>query len=297
MQSASGVHTALEGISRFESSSQPGPVPLKNGSDHDSVTKTLRFFDPLAMAFWFGFAALLASSDFTNVTVADFLTMRISVGNIMLFSGLVGFWYAVFSVSRLYDTARWSNSYREMLGVLKATSLGSVTVVGVAAMFEVSFITVPFLLILWGGTTVSSVVARLIAREMQRRYRAQGRNLRSVVVVGANPRSIRFVREIVAEPALGYRFIGFVDDSCMHIKGLSDSDFNLVADLEHLPSYLRQTAVDEVLICLPVKSQFDQISRIVDPVLVVLVGRVGAPVPRRGVDLDRHQPMAVGSGW
>ncbi|MBN1237323.1 MAG: sugar transferase, partial [Gammaproteobacteria bacterium] len=80
---------------------------------------------------------------------------------------------------------------------------------------------------------------------------------------GTNRRAARAAAEIAARPDLGCHLVGFVDQ-CWHDAELARSGQRLVASLDSLRSYLRENVVDEIVICLPVKSLYDRAVQIVE---------------------------------
>ena len=83
--------------------------------------------------------------------------------------------------------------------------------------------------------------------------------LRKLLIVGANSRSIRLATQIESNPQLGYQIMGFVDKTWQHAPEFSETSFQLVADFDDLPEYMRNNAMDEVVVCLPVRSRYDDI--------------------------------------
>jgi exopolysaccharide biosynthesis polyprenyl glycosylphosphotransferase len=64
-------------------------------------------------------------------------------------------------------------------------------------------------------------------------------------------------------PELGYRIKGFVDEPPASIDGLKGTEYPLLASLSDFRSFLNQNPVDEVMICLPMKSRYEEAWRIV----------------------------------
>jgi exopolysaccharide biosynthesis polyprenyl glycosylphosphotransferase len=84
-----------------------------------------------------------------------------------------------------------------------------------------------------------------------------------MVIVGTNPRAVRFAQKITARPELGYRLIGFADDEWAGMDDFKNGSYALAADLNSFPNLIRDRVVDEVVIALPIKSFYIQISQIV----------------------------------
>ena len=95
------------------------------------------------------------------------------------------------------------------------------------------------------------------------KVRMQGRNLRHILIVGTNRRAIRFARNIENRPDLGYYIVGFVENGWTDNRDFRQTEYRKVTDFEGLPDFLRKNIVDEVMICLPIKSFYKQYSEIV----------------------------------
>lgn len=227
------------------------------------LLKAFKVFDVGVMTCAFSVALLAVYYRFGTISLRDFLSMRFTVQNFLLFLALLWVWHQIFVFYGLYHSRRLSNGKTEIIDVIKATSLGTAILFAAAIVFRVEIITSVFLFVFWAIDTVTTVVSRIALRWVLSRIRIRGRNLRHLLIVGANERAIKFAKKVALKPELGYRIIGFVDREWAGIKELQKTDYDLVADLDVLPDYLRDHVVDEVLIALPLKSYYQKASRIV----------------------------------
>src|SRR4051794_19761292 len=118
------------------------------------------------------------------------------------------------------------------------------------------FVTVPpptGVLALYGLLALSLLVGvRVVTRtfyERPLRVRAP-RHARSVVIVGAGDGGRLLLREIIRNPALGYRPLGFVDDDPRKQRVRIDR-VEVLGTTEDLPRVLEDVQPDEVLIAVP----------------------------------------------
>ena len=88
---------------------------------------------------------------------------------------------------------------------------GAAIVLGAAIFLRIRMVTPLFILLFWVASTLAGAASRVLLRSVLAGIRRRGRNLREMVVVGTNPRAIRFARKIESSPELGYRIAGFVD--------------------------------------------------------------------------------------
>ena len=188
--------------------------------------------------------------------------MRVKVGNFVLFALLLLAWRLVFSSFGLYSSKRLSPRWAEVLDIAKATTLGSAIIFVAAIFLRIQMVTPLFILLFWVASTLAGVGSRVLLRYMLGGIRRRGRNLREIVVVGTNPRALRFARKIEATPELGYRIVGFVDGQWAGMEEFEQTDYQVVSDLAGFPRFLREHVVDEVVIALPMESSYGQAARI-----------------------------------
>jgi exopolysaccharide biosynthesis polyprenyl glycosylphosphotransferase len=73
---------------------------------------------------------------------------------------------------------------------------------------------------------------------------------------------MEIARRIETKKGLGYHLVGFVDDSWWNSDVEEQGNCSRVTDLKGVPEYLKNHVVDEVIICVPIKSLFDISSQI-----------------------------------
>jgi exopolysaccharide biosynthesis polyprenyl glycosylphosphotransferase len=167
--------------------------------------------------------------------------------------GVFGSWTFVLSTFWLYRSKRLASWKDEFADVLRAVTFCTMTLATLILLAEWPVFPKRFLLIFALAAFITLFAIRFFKRWMLREFRLHGRNLRSVVVVGAGPRGQQMVRLIEDKPEIGYQFMGFIDD--IHaprvLGGLNDVG-RLIADM----------VIDEVIICLPVKTFYNQMETI-----------------------------------
>lgn len=116
----------------------------------------------------------------------------------------------------------------------------------------------------WLFTTGSFLLSRFVGRLGMIAFRKRGRNLRSVLIIGSNSRAVKLADRFLTDVHLGYEFLGFVDDAwhCSHAP--THHRNRLMGDLNGLLHLLRVTAVDEVVIALPIASNYRLIEQILE---------------------------------
>jgi len=148
---------------------------------------------------------------------------------------------------------------------LKATAVGVIFTALISLIFKIEFVTLYFLICLLPVTALAIISGRFFASMLLRRSLGSLDSRPRLLIVGINSRSIRFADGINSMPQHSHKLIGFADDVDIHTAefDFGKSPYEIVTDIESLPEYLRVTQVDEVLVSLPMKSRYDDASRIV----------------------------------
>ena len=226
--------------------------------------KAAKVYDLAVVSLSFGLAAVLVAEQATTVSFADFFAMRVKVKNLLLFAGFLLVWNIIFRLFGLYESRRLSEQRYEVLDIIKANTLGVAFVCIAAFLFRLKMVTPLFVLALWFTSIATLVSSRLVARYLLSQVRIRGRNLREMLIVGTNPRAVRFAQQIQAQPTLGYHVLGFVDQEWEGMEEFRKGGYPLASDFERLRLFLRERVVDEVVLALPMKSMYLQAFRVVD---------------------------------
>jgi len=169
----------------------------------------------------------------------------------------------IFASFHLFEGLWRYVSMRDILAILKATTLGSlIFVAGVLALFGHGFPRSIFLLEWFLCVALVSGVRLTIrvVRESSRRYR-QG-DARRVLIIGAGDAAEMLFREIDRSVTLNYEVVGFVDDDSRK-WGRRIHGIEVVGKIEDLPQLCQMKNVQELLIAIPSASR-EQYRRIIE---------------------------------
>ena len=230
--------------------------------DRRNLLSAMQLFDLLIMAFSFATAAVAVHSHFDSMILSAFLQRRITVGNFALFLVFLLIWHLIYSLFGLYESRRFSGRRKEVFGIVKATSLGTIVLLISGLSLKLVMITPLFLAVFWGLDTGLTILGRFALRFGLTNIRLRGRNLRRMLIVGTNSRGIAYARKIAKQPELGYHLIGFADQVSIADHELKKTGYPMVTDLQGFPAFLRDHVVDEVVITLPMKSLYGEASMI-----------------------------------
>lgn len=171
----------------------------------------------------------------------------------MFFTGVLSSWAFVLSSFWLYRSKRLANWKDEFVDVLRAVVFCTLILATLILLAEWRVFPKRFLLIFTATSFAILFLIRLFKRSLLKQFRLRGRNLRSVVVIGAGARGQKIVELIRENPEIGYHFAGFVDD--LNVPGI-------IGNLSQIPQVLAENVIDEVIICLPIKTFYDKMESI-----------------------------------
>ncbi len=121
-------------------------------------------------------------------------------------------WLALFGNQRLYNTRFIGRRIDEFRRIVNASILGTLAVSLVANLGNV-LLRRSSLFILAATSVVVVSTEREVARHIFLKLRLEGRMVRYVIIAGANPEGRDIAAMLQAEPWLGYKVLGFVDDN------------------------------------------------------------------------------------
>jgi FlaA1/EpsC-like NDP-sugar epimerase len=180
------------------------------------------------------------------------------------------FWWAVpgslvvFTLFRLYQKWWRYVSQRDMLSVIEAVAVSTLLLVGFVALahpvttrsgvgdvsinLPTGIIALYFLLML---TFVGGVrfVARVVYERPVRGFRAL-KDARRVLIVGAGDGGRHVLREVLRNPELGLKPVGFVDDDPTK-RGMRVEGVRVLGATDELPRILDEAEPDEITIAIP----------------------------------------------
>jgi exopolysaccharide biosynthesis polyprenyl glycosylphosphotransferase len=221
------------------------------------LVKAYKLFDTFVMAVCFAVASWVSYLNQNGLYSFDqFLSIRIKVQNFVLFIALILLWQSVLNIFSLYKSQRLSNRWKEVFDIAKATLLGALILYVVGIIFSIDIINLSFISVFWMTCALVMIASRLVLRWSLHWARSHGRNLRHMLIVGTNHRALDFAQKIESRSELGYRIAGFVDSHWEGMPEFQKTGYKVVIDIEGFPSYLRKNVIDELVISLPLKSQY-----------------------------------------
>lgn len=220
--------------------------------------RTREISDLLVMAACFLLAAYGSYRDVCPVSFSNCLSVRIKVVNLVTFAFFLLVWHCLFVAFGLYRTLFLSSARRAIVDIFKATFAGSATLLALGALFKIVLITPKFIALLWLGSSAAIAISRLAFGLALKALRHKRGDLRQLLIVGTNQRAVNYAKEIESKPELGYRIAGFVENGWLGNHQFRQSGYPVVTDFEKFPEFIRTHVVDEVMICLPMRSYYEK---------------------------------------
>ena len=155
-----------------------------------------------------------------------------------------------FQIDRVYQAWHGRPWLDQLYRVINATAKS--VVVTLAATFVLQPLQYSRLLFVEAGAIVIILLAlaRIVQIGIVGRQFVRGIGVSRVIIIGAGEVGRTVMRTIVAQPELGYRIVGFMDDNPE--KGQTDiGRFKALGALRNLPRLIETESVDEVVITLP----------------------------------------------
>jgi exopolysaccharide biosynthesis polyprenyl glycosylphosphotransferase len=229
----------------------------------EGISSLARALDLSALLLAFGLSAWLAAGDARHMPFTEVLALRVKLQNFIVFSAVLVAWTAMLTQLGLYRTYIYLSKAREVRDVVVAMSCCTVVLLLFHELLSIQLIGAGFLAVFWLFANGFAVAGRLLLRLSLRQARRSGQNVRHVLIVGTNRRALQLAQRFESFPQLGYRVLGFVDESWTGASSLSSTQYCVVTGFAGFPDYIARHVVDEVMLCLPIKSLYERSSQIV----------------------------------
>ncbi len=170
----------------------------------------------------------------------------LTTNNIFLYFVNIIIWYSAAKSFDLYDEFRSRDLSFELIALLKTIFVQSISTIIVLFFLKEHNLSRIFILVDASALFIVLGIEKYILRKFLYRLRKRGKNLRSLLIVGAGEVGKNFVDAIEDNPHFGYKVIGFIDD-----QKKSFLNGNYLGKLEDLDKILTTNRIDNVIVALP----------------------------------------------
>jgi exopolysaccharide biosynthesis polyprenyl glycosylphosphotransferase len=161
----------------------------------------------------------------------------------------VGIWIAVLWAHGLYRSRARLTNRGEVMVVLRATLVQIVITLSLLYVFKLPDVSRLLLIFVFPALAVAAIGIRIVVRELLVLARDRGRNVRYMLILGANTRAKAFADLVESHAELGLKVIGHLGADAADTGGTPVRPvLGMIDDLEEI---LHTQIVDEVAICLP----------------------------------------------
>ena len=157
---------------------------------------------------------------------------------------------------QLYRSWRGWKYYREFLVIIQAWAAVIGILLSYFFLFKISEAYSRVVFIAWSlSTPFILFLAHLMVRKVLRVYRAQGKNIRHAVIVGAGDLGVRMAWRIEGIPWAGIEVVGFFDDKLEAKENLVGLNKPLFGKTDEVRDFLKVNDIDYVYIALPMRAE------------------------------------------
>jgi exopolysaccharide biosynthesis polyprenyl glycosylphosphotransferase len=155
-----------------------------------------------------------------------------------------------FGLEGVYRYKRGATAVDEIYAVINGVTTGFVITVFIVFFWRP--LVYSRLIFLYATALIIAllILARVGRRGLLSFLRSRGIGVERVLIVGSGEVGMTVMRNLMAQPELGFRVVGFVDDDPE--RGLTDiGRFKALGSTANLPHLLVTEQIDEVIVCLP----------------------------------------------
>lgn len=230
-----------------------GESVLENLRDHG---RTYRNVDLILLTATFLVALSVRYSGVTHLFSLSAILLRdVSFAHILIGSICILAWRSILNAVGVYDPIR-IRSFKEYLArCVVGSGACSLLVGGLLEVVnpETDVVTG---LSYWAISLLLMLSARILSLSFDHSIRQRFRVKRRVLIVGTGPRAVEVFEELRRNRDSNYSLVGYVDSDPR--AGYVAAD-QVIGTLDQLENILMHNVVDEVVIALPIRSQYDAI--------------------------------------
>lgn len=130
--------------------------------------------------------------------------------NVLIFITLI--WLAIFKLIGFYDNKKFTALVDEIANVFGGVTLASLLLLGLLFLNREFWVSRLVIFNAWWIALLLFTGTRLVSYALVRVMRQKGIGLRNTLIIGGGEMGQLLSRKIAADPGLGYRLVGMIDD-------------------------------------------------------------------------------------
>jgi exopolysaccharide biosynthesis polyprenyl glycosylphosphotransferase len=190
--------------------------------------------------------------------LVDLLALRVSLGNVLIAAVCVTSWRTILMGMGVYTPSRT----RSLADYIFRCIMGLNACAGVVGLVEVarhqSSTAWQTVALFWTTNLLLLGTARILLFSFDHLLRPALRRTRNLIIVGSGERARRVFEELKGHHEWDYRLVGYVDSDPQASYVPAEM---ILGGMESLEEILMHMVVDEVVIALPMKSQYETVGQ------------------------------------
>ncbi len=171
-------------------------------------------------------------------------------------------WWVAAGDQRLFTSRRGESIRAQLYHVAKAAAIALIFSGFLVVFFTQRRIEPRFMLGFGACALVGLALCRAGVRVFLWVIRRKGYNFRQILFIGANERANKLLVQMVGEGEHGYQLAGVLDDDPTRMHFFEPHEVPYLGTLNELEVVLTNHVIDEVYICLPIRTYYERMSSI-----------------------------------
>ena len=198
-----------------------------------------------------------SESDIQSYSI-DFFSTRVKLGNAILCSVLLLIWNFAFKSTGLYRSVRLGSTGDLVSKITKSIGYATISLMAFAQLAGWRSVSALTALLFFCFSWVFAVSIRLGVLNLSRRFRNRGVNTKTLLILGGGLRGEAFIKQFRKRRELGYQVVGYLESDAAY-RNETLHGVPLLGSFDELGKIVEERTVDEVVIALPIKSQYGRI--------------------------------------
>jgi len=167
----------------------------------------------------------------------------------------------IYYMNRMYAPKRSQRLEVEFEQVIRANAIGAVAFMVAIVFFKMTDFSRGLIALFCILNTILAFTERCVIRQILRRFRKKGYNLKHILLVGYSRAAEQYIDRINDNPQWGYAIRGILDDNIP--RSTSYNGVKVIGRIDNLDVILPNSALDEIAVTLPL-SDYEKLADIVN---------------------------------
>lgn len=167
----------------------------------------------------------------------------------------------IYYMNRMYAPKRSQRLEVEFEQVIRANAIGAVAFMVAIVFFKMTDFSRGLIALFCILNTILAFAERCVIRQILRRFRKKGYNLKHILLVGYSRAAEQYIDRINDNPQWGYAIRGILDDNIP--RSTSYKGVKVIGRIDNLDVILPSATLDEIAVTLPL-SDYEKLADIVN---------------------------------